>query len=79
MVELTEYRSTGETTRRRQLTSVVIGTLAVEKKLPGKGPNRRAKTEQTEATTTTAHRESDRARMANNVLDELFDAGRWLQ
>jgi hypothetical protein len=40
LVELTEYRSTGGTTRRRQLTSVAIGTLAVEKKLLGKEAER---------------------------------------
>jgi hypothetical protein len=62
LVELTEYRSTGETTRRSSLTSVVIGTLAVGddcwEEAAAQGPNRRAETEQAVTTATTEHRGS---------------------
>jgi hypothetical protein len=49
LVELTEYRSTGEQ-QGGSLTSVVIGTLAVGddcwEEAAAQGPNRRAETEQ---------------------------------
>jgi hypothetical protein len=65
------------------LTSVVIGTLAVggdcweeaaAHRTEPQGRDRASCDNRDDRTP-----RIDRARMANNVLDELFDAGRWLQ
>jgi hypothetical protein len=67
---------------KTQVDNSNIGSLTVGsdrwEEAAAQVPNRRGKTERTETITTTVRRRSTEQEMAD-VLEELFDAGRWLQ